>query len=82
MHYAVCILCVCAPISLTGVALHALVALARAGLGDEMERLVGDSLGALLAEDEEAFDMYEPEVQALAFGLRDGTLDGTLDGRS
>ena len=59
-----------------------MAALARAGLGDEMERLAGDSLGALLAEDEEAFDMYEPEVKALAFWLRDGALDGTLDGRS
>ena len=57
-----------------------MVAMARAGLGEEFERLVGDALGALLAEDAEAFAVYELPVQALASWLRDCVLDDTLDG--
>ena len=75
-------MCIHKPIYLTGLACHAMVLLKRAGLDCAgLEQLVGAALGALIAEDDEAFDAYGSAEKAMAQYVRDWALDDATAGK-
>ena len=59
---------------LTGMRLHEMVAEVRAAGGDEFEEMVAGALGALIAEDMEAFGEFCAAARAIAGWMFGGSI--------